>query len=60
MNSALMKATEELVDEIGRYLAAVDLFRAQDCEPTWQPEWADRAVPLGRSSSDPREQRAVH
>jgi len=30
--------TEALIDEIARYLAAVDLFRAEACEPTWLPE----------------------
>jgi hypothetical protein len=32
----------ELLDEIERYLAAVDLFRALGCEPTWrgQEAWA--------------------
>jgi hypothetical protein len=29
---------DELVREIARYLAAVDVFRAESCEPTWQPE----------------------
>ncbi|MGH3137139.1 MAG: hypothetical protein ACRDPV_11675 [Gaiellaceae bacterium] len=24
--------------EIKRYLAAVDLYRAEHCEPTWRPE----------------------
>lgn len=48
------------MEEIDRYLAAVDLFRAQGCEPSWQPERADGAVPLERSLSDLREHRAVH
>ena len=26
---------DELVDEIERYLAAVETFRAEGCEPTW-------------------------
>jgi hypothetical protein len=30
--------TEALIDEIARYLAAVDVFRAEACEPTWLPE----------------------
>jgi hypothetical protein len=30
--------TAKLLEEIGRYLAAVDLFRAAGCEPTWRPE----------------------
>jgi hypothetical protein len=32
--------TEALAEEIDRYLAAVDLFRAAGCEPTWRPEYA--------------------
>ena len=28
----------ELLQEIARYLAAVDVFRAESCEPTWRPE----------------------
>ena len=38
MNDALDTDTEGLIDEIARYLAAVDVFRAADCEPTWLPE----------------------
>ena len=38
-----MKRREEiesraLIEEIERYLAALAVFRAQDCEPTWRPE----------------------
>ena len=29
---------EALIREIARYLAAVDAFRAESCEPTWLPE----------------------
>jgi hypothetical protein len=29
---------DALLDEIARYLAAVDAFRAAACEPTWRPE----------------------
>lgn len=29
---------DALMDEVARYLAAVDVFRAADCEPTWRPE----------------------
>ena len=32
-----------LVEEIQRYLAAVDAFRAAGCEPTWRPDPAARA-----------------
>jgi hypothetical protein len=36
--------TDELIIEIARYLAAVDLFRAERCEPTWLPESAPSAA----------------
>jgi hypothetical protein len=29
---------ERLLDQIARYLAAVDEFRRQGCEPHWRPE----------------------
>jgi hypothetical protein len=38
VNEQLPIDTEALVEEVGRYLAAVDLFRAVECEPTWRPE----------------------
>ena len=38
MNDAHVTAAEKLIDEINRYLAAVDAFRAANCEPTWRPE----------------------
>jgi hypothetical protein len=30
--------SDALIVEIMRYLAAVDAFRAEHCEPTWRPE----------------------
>ena len=30
--------TQQLIEEIDRYLAAVDLFRSENCELTWRPE----------------------
>ncbi len=30
--------TDKLMEEVDRYLAAVDLFRELACEPTWRPE----------------------
>jgi hypothetical protein len=34
-----MKRTQpELIDEVTRYLAAVELFRSLGCEPVWRPE----------------------
>jgi hypothetical protein len=29
---------DALIREIGRYLAAVEAFRAEGCEPRWRPE----------------------
>jgi hypothetical protein len=36
----------DLIDEIERYLAAVDVFRALGCEPAWRPESAPRALAI--------------
>lgn len=33
---SLDSAVEELIAEIQRYLEAVALFRALDCEPSWK------------------------
>ena len=48
MNSAVVfkeADTQQLIEEIDRYLVAVDLFRSESCEPTWRPEiHADVAV----------------
>jgi hypothetical protein len=38
MNARLVIDIDDLLTEIGRYLAAVDVFRSVDCEPTWRPE----------------------
>jgi hypothetical protein len=32
--------SEALIREINRYLATVDLYRAERCEPKWLPELA--------------------
>jgi len=40
MNETVHIDEKALLQEIGRYLAAVDLFRAEHCEPTWRPESA--------------------
>ena len=34
--------TEALIDKIARYLAAVDVFRAEACEPIWLAEPAGK------------------
>jgi hypothetical protein len=50
----------KLVEEIGRYLAAVDLFRSEDCEPSWRQEHRTDAIRLERFLSEPREHPRVH
>jgi hypothetical protein len=45
-------ATTTLTEEIARYLAAVDLFRAEGCEPAWRPE-VDRGTVLPTSTPPP-------
>lgn len=35
---------EALICEVMRYLAAVDAFRAERCEPIWRPEPAPSAA----------------
>jgi hypothetical protein len=49
-----------LLREIARYLAAVDVFRAESCEPTWRPEvttndgaLAQRLATFGRPAPQP-------
>jgi hypothetical protein len=49
-----------LMEEVGRYLAAIDLFRSLDSEPSWRPEVSDPVVSLERTLSDRREHRVVH
>ena len=55
MNAAAMfeqNTTPKLIEEIDRYLAAIDLFRAEDCEPAWQPELEHR-TPSASSTPAP-------
>ena len=42
---------EALIVEATRYLAVVEVFRAEHCEPTWQPELlaGDSVRPRGPS-----------
>jgi hypothetical protein len=60
VNHQLHIDPEALIEEIARYLNAVDLFRAEDCEPSWRPEHPPEVVRLERFLSDPREHRRVH
>ena len=39
MDDTHITDAEQLIDEVVRYLAAVDAFRAANCEPTWRPEY---------------------
>lgn len=45
MNLQIHIDDEELFLEITRYLAAVDLYRTEHCEPTWLPESAPLPAP---------------
>jgi hypothetical protein len=38
--------SRELIEEITRYLATVEVFRSVGCEPTWRPE------PTGLDTTD--------
>lgn len=49
----------KLMGEIDRYLAAVDLFRAEGHEPAWRSEIA-AGVSLERSLSERQDDRVVH
>lgn len=44
MNEEFVIDTEALAEEIASYLAAVDTFRAAQCEPTWRPEVSESAI----------------
>jgi hypothetical protein len=45
-----------LAEEAQRYLAVVDVFRAEGCEPDWRPEtWIERAWLSGSSPDVPLE-----
>jgi hypothetical protein len=55
MNGAVSIDTKELMREIICYLAAVDIFRDERCEPTWLPEpTRELADPLGLRVADVR------
>ena len=52
-------ATTELIDEIARYLAAIDAFRAAGCEPAWRREWA-RPAHVGGTTTPVTSPRIAH
>lgn len=41
-----------LAEEAQLYLAAVDVFRAEGCEPHWRSEWLIPPRMLGRSEPE--------
>jgi hypothetical protein len=49
MNEQLPIDAEALIDEITRYLAVVEVFRATDCEPTWRPEYTTPVLDVTRA-----------
>lgn len=46
MNRKLDIEAQVLMREVARYLAAVDVFRVESCEPTWLSELAPNDGPL--------------
>ena len=44
MNKQIDIDHKELFLEVTRYLAAVDVYRAEHCEPTWLPESTPHAA----------------
>ena len=44
----MTRASTTLADEVLRYLAAVDVFRAEGCEPVWRPEREPATAPQPR------------
>jgi hypothetical protein len=64
MNGIFHIDSEVLIREVVRYLAVVDVFRAERCEPTWRPEPVPRDAlrstrpasrkPRARRSETPR------
>jgi hypothetical protein len=43
--------SEALIREITRYLAAVDAFRSEQCEPSWRPELVPSEAFVNAASS---------
>ncbi len=54
MNSS---SDTNLIGEVARYLAAVEVFRAERCEPTWLPELLPG--PAGEVCAQPSEPRVT-
>lgn len=51
MNAQAHTDSEALIREVMRYLAAVDAFRTESCEPMWLPELVSIRDAASRPSS---------
>ena len=60
MNQQIHIDRKELFLEITRYLAAVDLYRAEHCEPTWLPEPALRRTVQERTQAPAERAPSAH
>jgi hypothetical protein len=50
MHDRLLIDVDDLLREIGRYLAAVEVFRSVDCEPSWRLESEPPTIGVDASS----------
>lgn len=57
MNQLADIDTDALIAEVTRYLAAVEVFRAYECEPTWLPEWTRARKRKQRPTRNPEPDR---
>jgi hypothetical protein len=57
MNGKLPTGSPALMREITRYLAVVDAFREELCEPTWLREPTPAGVTVAGSSTDRKSSR---
>ncbi len=60
MNNTLHIDQEALFDEIVRYLAVVEAFRAADCEPSWRAEIGGRATDTDPDRPGSHIERSTH
>jgi hypothetical protein len=60
MDEQLDIDAERLADEVTRYLAAVDAFRAANCEPSWRAEGPATALAHGPEKRGTRIERSTH
>jgi hypothetical protein len=60
MNEPVHIDHDELLVEITRYLATVDLYRAENCEPTWRAELTPAAPTPESAHALARHARSTH